>query len=180
MSRCTVPDRQVQLALLGISMSQLETDLRLSKIQKVEVLRHLETLPTVPAMSHGDIGRPSADLVIWLNVINVTEHSSLPSLRTPFAKWLLLSSPCRMETAPGFSPWGLAMGHCGTSCLVLNFPINSFDQHLFAWAGRCRERCHAARSQIGRCSQLLTQEKQTPDEVASANGWQWRFCALVI
>ena len=101
MSRCTVPDRQVQLTLLGISMSQLETDLRLSKIQKVEVLRHLETLPTVPAMSHGDIGRPSADLVIWLNVINVTEHSSLPSLRTPFAKWLLLSSPCRMGISHG-------------------------------------------------------------------------------
>ena len=117
MSRCTVPDRQVQPALLGISMSQLEADLRLSKIQKVEVLRHLETLPTVPAMSHGDIGRPSADLVIWLNVINATEHSSLPSLPTPFAKWLLLSSQCRMEIAPGFSPWGLAMPHCGTSCL---------------------------------------------------------------
>ena len=113
-------------------------DFRTFGIHKVEVLRHLRTLPTVPAMSHGDVCRRSADLVIWLNVINVTEHSSLPSLPTPFAKWLLLSSPCRMEIGPGFSPRGLAMPHCGTACLVLNFPINSFNQHLFARAGRCR------------------------------------------
>ena len=83
-----------------------------------------------------------------------------------------------METAPGFSPWGLisrVMPHCVTSCLVLSFPINSFNQffnqHLFAWAGLCRERCHAARSQIGRCSQLLTQERQTLDEVYSGHTW---------
>ena len=69
------------------------------KIRKVELLHHLCALPTVPAMSVGDLCRGSADLVIWFNMINVTEHSSLPSLPTPFAKWLLLSSLCRMETA---------------------------------------------------------------------------------
>ena len=63
----------------------------------------------------------------------LTEHSSLWSMSP-------LSSPCRMETASGFSAWwGSVMPHCGTSCLVLNFPINSFNQHLFAGAGRCRE-----------------------------------------
>ena len=112
-------------------------------------------------MSVGDAYRQLADFLIpWLNIV----HCGPCLLMSP------LSSPYGMETAPGFSPWGLAMGHCGTSCLVLNFPINSFNQRLFARAGGCRERCHAARSQISRCSQLLTQEKQTPDEVASANG----------
>ena len=147
-----IPDDSCKIAMSQVEDVEETWDFRTFGIHKVEAMRHLRTLPTVPAMSHGDVCRPSADLRIWLNVINVTEHSSLPSLPTPFAKWLLLSSPCRMEIAPGFSPWGLAMGHCGTSCLVLNFPINSFNQHLFAWAGRCRERCHAARSQIGRCS----------------------------
>ena len=120
------------------------------------------------------IAKCSSNVHFLIHLYTLTERSSSVWSMSP------LSSPSRMETAPGFSPCRLAMPHCGRSCLVLNFPINSFDQHLFAWAGRCRERCHAARSQIGRCSQLLTQEKQTPDEVASANGWQWRFCALVI
>ena len=76
---------------------------RTFKIRKVELLHHLRTSPTVPAMSVGDVCRRHADLVIiWFNMINVTEHSSLPSKPTPFAKWLLLSSLCRMETDPGF------------------------------------------------------------------------------
>ena len=90
---------------------------------------------------------------------------------TPLAKWLLLSSPRRMETAPGFSPWGSVMPQCGTWCLALNSPINKLNQHLSTRAGLCRERCHAARSQIGKCSQLLTQEKQTLDEVYSGHTW---------
>ena len=109
----------------------------------------------------------------------MTEHSSLPSLPTPFAKWLLLSPLRRAETAPGFSPWGLVMPHCGTSCLVLNFPINSFNQHRFAQAGRCRERCHAARSQIGRCSQLLTQEKQDSWQMDDNDTSTHLLCRLI-
>ena len=80
-------------------------------------------------------------------------------------------SPCRMKTAPGFSPWGSVMPQCGTWCLALNSPINKLNQHLSTRAGLCRERCHAARSQIGKCSQLLTQEKQTLDEVYSGHTW---------
>ena len=82
-------------------MCKQSWDFRTFCIHKVEAMRHWETLPSVPAMSVGDVCRRSADLVIF-NVINVTEHSSPPSLPTPFAKWLPLSSPCRMETAPGF------------------------------------------------------------------------------
>ena len=92
-------------------------------------------------------------------MINVTEHSSLPSLPTPFAKWLLLSSLCRMGTAPGFSPWKLVIPHCGTPCLAFNFPINNFSQHLFqhlfARARNCRGWCHDAHSDMGRCYQLV-------------------------
>ena len=81
-------------------------------------------------------------------------------------------SPCRMKTAPGLSPWGSVMPQCGTWCLALNSPINKLNQHLFVRAGRCREWCPSGRSEIGRCSQLLTQEKQTPDEVAGTHGWE--------
>ena len=49
-----------------------------------------------------------------------------------------MSSPCRMETASGFSPLGLVMPHCGMSCLALSSPIKKLNQHLFARAGRCR------------------------------------------
>ena len=125
------------------------------KIRKVELLHHLCALPTVPAMSVGDVCRGSADLVIWFNMINVTEHSSLPSLPTPFAKWLLLSSLCRMETAPGFSPWKLIIPHCGMPCIVFNFPINNFSQHFFARTRNCRGWCHDAHSDMGRCYQLV-------------------------
>ena len=91
-----------------------------------------------------------------------------------------LSSPCRMETAPGFSPWKLVIPHCGTPCLVFNFPINNFSQHLVARAGRCRGWCPAAWFKIGWRSKLLAQTKQTPDEVAaSSHGWEWRFYVLV-
>ena len=124
-------------------------------IHEVEAMRHWETLPSVPATSVGDVCRQSADLVIWLNVINVTEHSSPPSLPTPFATWLLLSSPCRMETAPGFSPWGSVMPQCGMWCLALNSPINKLNQHLFVRAGRCREWCPSGRSEIGRSIRTL-------------------------
>ena len=108
-----------------LARTQLDTDLKLPHVQKiaqsceVEVLRHFYTLPTVPATSVRDVCKRSADLVIWLNVINVTEHSSLPSLPNPFAKWLLSSPRCRMETAPGFSLWALGMPECDhrvTSC----------------------------------------------------------------
>ena len=118
-------------------------DFRTFRIHKVEAVRHFGALPTVPATAAGDFYRRSADLVIWLSVINVTEHSSLPSLPTGFAKWLLSSSPCRMETARGYPPWWLGMPHCGMTYLILNFPINSFNQHFFARAGRCRGWCHA-------------------------------------
>ena len=132
--------------------------LKLPRVQnrKVELLHHLRTLPTVPAMSVGDVCRRPADLVIIrFNMINVTEHSSPPSLPTPFAKWLLLSSLCRMETAPGFSPWKLLIPHCGKPCLAFNFPINNFSQHLFARARNCRGWCHDAYSDMGRCYQLV-------------------------
>ena len=109
-----------------------------------------------------------------VHVSPVFEPSSLWSMSP-------LSSPCRMETAPGFSPWKLVIPHCGTPCLVFNFPINNFSQHLFARAGRCRGWCPAAWFKIGRRSKLLAQTKQTPDEVAaSSHGWEWRFYALVI
>ena len=57
----------------------------------------------------------------------------LDTLTEPSSLWSMspLSSPCRMETAPGFSPWKLVIPHCGTPCLVFNFPINNFSQHLF-------------------------------------------------
>ena len=46
-------------------------------------------------------------------------------------RWAGAASSCSKKTpdeaAPGFSPWGLAMPHCGTSCLVLNFPINKLN-----------------------------------------------------
>ena len=115
------------------------------QVHKIEVLRHLRTLPTVTAMSVRDVCRWSVDLVIWLNAINVTEHSSLPSLPTAFAKWLPSSSLCRMETARGYPPRWLGMPHCGMTYLVLNFPINSFNliNIFFARAGRCRGWCHA-------------------------------------
>ena len=138
--------------------TSLQISLKLPRVQnrKVELLHHLRTLPTVPAMSVGDVCRRPADLVIIrFNMINVTEHSSLPSLPTPFAKWLLLSSPCRMGTAPGFSPWKLVIPHCGTPCLAFNFPINNFSQHLFARARNCRGWCHDAYSDMGRCYQLV-------------------------
>ena len=78
---------------------------RTFKIRKVELLHHLRTSPTVPAMSDGEVGGQMADFLIpWL-----TEHSSLWPMSP-------LSSLCRMETAPGFSPLGLVMPHCGTSC----------------------------------------------------------------
>ena len=61
----------------------------------------------------------------------LTEHSSVWSMSP-------LSSVCRMETAPGFSPWGLVMPHCGTSYIALNSPINKLNQRPSARAGRCR------------------------------------------
>ena len=146
------------------------------QVHKIEVLRHLRTLPTVTAMSVRDVCRWSVDLVIWLNAINVTEHSSLPSLPTAFAKWLLSSPRCRMETAPGFSFWGVVMLHCGRSCLALISSINKLNQHLFAPAGWCREWCHAARSQIGRCCQFLLFQK--PDSWPRS-GHTWMRMMLV-
>ena len=44
-------------------------DFRTFGIHKVKAMRHLRTLPTVPAISVGDVCRHFADLVIWLNVI---------------------------------------------------------------------------------------------------------------
>ena len=106
----------------------------------------------------------------------------LDTLTEPSSLWSMspLSSPCRMQTAPGFSPWKLVIPHCGTPCLVFNFPINNFSQHLVARAGRCRGWCPAAWFKIGWRSKLLAQTKQTPDEVAaSSHGWEWRFYVLV-
>ena len=149
---------QIDLISDSSKKTSLQISLKLPRVQnrKVELLHHLRTLPTVPAMSVGEVCRRRADLVIIrFNMINVTEHSSLPSLPTPFAKWLLLSSPCRMGTAPGFSPWKLVIPHCGKPCLAFNFPINNFSQHLFARARNCRGWCHDAYSDMGRCYQLV-------------------------
>ena len=40
-------------------------------------------------------------------------------------------------------------------CIVFNFPINNFSQHLFAGARNCRGWCHDAHSDMGRCYQLV-------------------------
>ena len=41
------------------------------QVHKIEVLRHLRTLPTVPAMSVGDVCRQMADYLIpWLNIVH--------------------------------------------------------------------------------------------------------------
>ena len=81
----------------------------------------------------------------------------LDTLTEPSSLWSMspLSSPCRMETALGFSPWKLIIPHCGKPCLVFNFPINNFSQHLFAGARNCRGWCHDAYSDMGRCYQLV-------------------------
>ena len=155
-----VSDSSCKKACLHIAMSQVEdveAELRLPHVRYSQSRGNVEFTHVANFPSNVRWRRLQTDGRL---LDTLTEHSSVWSMSP-------LSSPCRMETGPGFSPWGLAMPHCGTSCLVLNFPINSFNKHLFAQAGRCRERCHAARSQIGRCSQLLTQEKETPDEVAN-------------
>ena len=113
------------------------------KIRKVEALRHFDRLPTAPAMSDGDVY-----VVHDVHVSPVFEPSSLWSMSP-------LSSLCRMETVPGFSPWKLVIPHCGTPCLVFNFPINNFSQHLFARARNCRGWCHDAYSDMGRCYQFV-------------------------
>ena len=150
------------------------------QVHKIEVLRHLRTLPTVTPMSVRDVSRWSVDLVIWLNVINVTEHSSLPSLPNPFAKWLLSSPRCRMETAPGFSLWGVVMLHCGRSCLALISSINKFNQHLFAQAGLQRDdvTLHGPRS-AGAAS-FCCFKSETLDQEAGTHGWEWLLYTLVM
>ena len=153
------------------------------QVHKIEVLRHLRTLPTVPAMSVRDVCRWSVDLVIWLNVINVTDiiHCHHCPIRLPSGCFHHLSSPrCRIETAPGFSLWGVVMLHCGRSCLAaLISSINKLNQHLFAPAGWCREWCHAARSQIGRCASFCCFKSETLDQEAVTHGWEWLLYALV-
>ena len=152
-------------------MSQMEAELKLPLVQNSQsrgsaALRHIANCPSN---------------VRWRRVR--TDGRLLDTLTEPSSLWSMspLSSPCRMETAPGFPPWKLVIPHCGTPCLVFNFPINNFSQHLFARAGRCRGWCPAAWFKIGRRSKLLAQTKQTPDEVASSShGWEWRFYALVI
>ena len=112
----------------GISMSQMEAELKLPLVQNSQsrgsaALRHIANCPSN---------------VRWRRVR--TDGRLLDTLTEPSSLWSMspLSSPCRMETAPGFSPWKLVIPHCGTPCLVFNFPINNFSQHLFARAGRCR------------------------------------------
>ena len=151
------------------------------QVHKIEVLRHLRTLPTVTPMSVRDVCRWSVDLVIWLNVITVTEHSSLPSLPIPFSKWLLSSPRCRMETAPGFSLWGVVMLHCGWSCLAaLISSINKLNQHLFAQAGLQRDdvTLHGPRS-AGAAS-FCCFKSETLDQEAGTHGCTHLLCRLIL
>ena len=184
-------------------MCKQSWDFRTCCIHKVKAMRHWETLPSVPAMSVGDVSRRTHLLCrFWLIsfhmqkslLANRNESSGRcgrrvdTSARLEFTKSKLCStyaicklsqhvpamsvgdvcsrlrslwsmSPCRMKTAPGFSPWGSVMPKCSTWCLALNSPINKLNQHLFVRAGRCREWCPSGRSEIGRCSQLLLFQK---------------------
>ena len=100
-----IPDDSCKKACLRIAMSQVEdveAELRLphvrySQSQGYAALTHIAHCPS--------------NVHFLIHLDTVTEHSSVWSMSP-------LSSPCRMETAPGFSPWGLAMPHCGMACLA--------------------------------------------------------------
>ena len=59
------------------------------------------------------IAKCSSNVHFLIHLYTLTERSSSVWSMSP------LSSPSRMETAPGFSPCRLAMPHCGRSCLVI-------------------------------------------------------------
>ena len=126
-------------------MSQMEAELKLPLVQNWQsrgsaALRQIANCPSN---------------VRWRRVR--TDGRLLDTLTEPGSLWSMspLSSPCRMETVPGFSPWKLVIPHCGTPCLAFNFPINNFSQHLFARARNCRGWCHDAYSDMGRCYQFV-------------------------
>ena len=145
------------------------------QVHKIEVLRHLRTLPTVTPMSVRDVCRWSVDLVIWLNVINVTEHSSLPSLPNPFAKWLLSSPRCR-----GDSPWIFTLGSSHAALWTVMPSTHQFNQQVestpFCPSRVAEGWCHAARSQIGRCCQFLLFQKR---DSWPRSGHTWMRMTLV-
>ena len=120
------------------------------------------------------IAKCSSNVHFLIHLYTLTERSSSVWSMSP------LSSPSRMETAPGFSPCRLAMPHCGRSCLVLNFPVNKWNQHPSARAGRCRAMTSQRTfwdGQVPASSCCL--KYKTPDEVASTHGWEWLLYALV-
>ena len=78
-------------------------------IHEVEAMQHLRNLQTVAACpSNVRLETSAADFVhCCLQTSSMRQVEDVDAELTPLAKWLLLSCPCRMETAPGFSPWGL-------------------------------------------------------------------------
>ena len=123
------PDDSCQRASLRIAMSQVDdvdAELRLLHVQYLIVFTKWWLCGTY------GIAKCSSNVHFLIHLYTLTERSSSVWSMSP------LSSPSRMETAPGFSPCRLAMPHCGRSCLVLNFPVNKWNQHPSARAGRCR------------------------------------------
>ena len=151
-----ISDSSCKKSSLRSSMSQVEAELQLplvrnSQSQGSAALRHIANCP-------GNVR--------WRRLR--TDGRLLDTLTEPSSLWTMspLSSPCRMETAPGFSPWGLVMPHCGTSCLVLNFPITSFSQHIST--PFCPSR--ALQRMMSRC---MVQDQQAQQALSSNKTDSW-------